>query len=389
MSSDIPWSADILFGLPVTGADPSKRKKTFDIESLISLVRKSWYPSCLVDPGGRIAAWNDPLSRITGLRSDEIENEFLWDGFARLCPPREEARREAVEETARDALRTGETDWLEHDLSGRMIAADGARLTVDAAVSVLPTEGGSSLGIAFVPRVTTEGSSGGGSAAAEVLRQLNRRLEEERERERQRIARELHDELGHTLTALKMDVVRICERFAREPETRDDLLRVAGYVDEAIATVRRVASELRPGILDDLGLPAAVEWQAEEFTERTGIEVRVDVFPLDLTVESECAIGLFRILQEALTNVARHAHATAVRVTLRATDESVELIVADNGRGIDRETANTRSSHGLVGVRERARNMNGMAYVRGVPGEGTTVHVRLPLDVMEGVNEED
>ena len=389
MSTDIPWSAEMLFGLPVREVDPSEQGNAFDYESLISLVRKSEYPSCLVDAGGRIAAWNGSLSRMTGLRPDEIENEFLWDGFALLCPPREEARREAVKETLRDALHTGETDWLEHVLSGRIIVAGGSRVTVDAAVSVLPTEGGSSLGIAFVPRVRTGESARGESAAVEVLRQLNRRLESEREQERQRIARELHDELGHTLTALKMDVVRICERLAREPETREDLLRVVRYVDEAIATVRRVASELRPGILDDLGLAAAVEWQAEEFTERTGIEVRVDVFPLDLTVESQCAIALFRILQEALTNVARHAQATAVRVTLRATDESVELIVADNGRGIDRETANRRSSHGLVGIRERARNMNGMAYVRGVPGEGTTVHVRLPLDVMEGVNEED
>jgi len=384
VTPDTPWSDDLFLTLIGSVAEGAEVERVHDIEALKSLVRQSGCPSCLVDTGGRIAAWNSSLARLTGIAPDSIEGEPLWDGFGRLLPRGEEGRLEAVEETIIDAVSTGETGWVEHVLSGRMVAAENVRLTVDVRGSALPVDKGYILGLAFFPRAEKTDSGRDGNAALEVLRQLNRRLEVERERERERIARELHDELEHTLTALKMDVARICERFSLEPEAQNGLMRVIGYTDEAIAAVRRISMELRPSILDDLGLSAAIEWQAEEFTQRTGIDVRVNMSPPDLEVTPAYAIEVFRILQEALTNVVRHAEATTVWVTLRATEEHIELIVKDNGQGIDREAANRRSSQGLVGIRERARHLNGMARIKGAPAEGTTVYVRLPLDAAEG-----
>jgi signal transduction histidine kinase len=149
-------------------------------------------------------------------------------------------------------------------------------------------------------------------------------------------------------------------------------------LDEAIHSVQRIATDLRPGILDDLGLAAAVEWSAEEFESRTGTRCRLSLPEVDIAMDPEHATALFRIFQETLTNVARHANATAVNVKLARDNGDVYLEVRDNGQGIGEEQLSARRSLGILGMRERALLLGGELIIRGAPGKGTTVRAWIP-----------
>ncbi len=214
------------------------------------------------------------------------------------------------------------------------------------------------------------------------LRALSNYLQYVREEERTRIAREVHDELGQALTGLKLDLSWLATKLAarnREP-VQQKIKTMTDHIDETIQTVRRIATELRPGILDSLGLIAALEWQANEFQSRTGIPCVVTTTVADTLWDQQFSTGVFRIFQETLTNVIRHAKATRVEVSFAEESDSLVLIVKDNGRGIsEEEIANTRSI-GLVGMRERARLIGGELVLQGTPGRGTTVTLRVPLN---------
>jgi signal transduction histidine kinase len=214
----------------------------------------------------------------------------------------------------------------------------------------------------------------------EQLRALTSYLQYVREEERTRIAREVHDELGQALTGLKLDLSWLATRLPKGSRVLLDKAKtMVAHVDETIQTVRRIATELRPGILDSLGLVAAIEWQANEFQTRTGIPCTVTSTVADTSWEQDFSTVFFRIFQETLTNIIRHAQAT--RVVVRLIDDAGQLVltVNDNGRGItDEEIANTRSI-GLVGMRERAMLIGGEVTLGGAPGRGTTVTLRVPL----------
>jgi signal transduction histidine kinase len=215
----------------------------------------------------------------------------------------------------------------------------------------------------------------------EQLRALSVYLQSVREEERTRIAREVHDELGQALTSCKLDVSWIASRLPKECDdlsTRAQAL--ATHIDSTIQTVRRISAELRPGVLDHLGLGAALEWQATEFQTRTGIrcEVRANVQESELPAELNTT--LFRIFQETLTNVIRHAGATQVRVNLKETKKSITMEVSDNGRGISRSEMSNPRSMGLLGMRERASLLGGKLKIgAGARGKGTQVSVSIPL----------
>jgi signal transduction histidine kinase len=215
----------------------------------------------------------------------------------------------------------------------------------------------------------------------EQLRVLAARIQTAREEERARVAREIHDELGQALTAIKIDLTALLPPslvgLGPALQRQQAVFRL---LDEAIHSVRRIATDLRPGVLDDLGLVAAVEWVVEEFQGRTGVEGHVSLPTADLDVDTERATALFRILQEALTNVARHARAT--RVTVRLTKEEGHLLleVRDNGRGIQEEQLAAGRSLGLLGMRERTIMLGGEFSIGGAPGSGTAVTVRIPDD---------
>jgi PAS domain S-box-containing protein len=211
------------------------------------------------------------------------------------------------------------------------------------------------------------------------LRDLTARLQLVREEERTHIAREVHDELGQALTGLKIDLAWIKSRVADRPALAERVQSVIVRIDGAMDTVRRIATDLRPGVLDDLGLVAAVEWQALEFERSTGITTRLDVQAVHAELDDLCATTVFRILQETLTNVARHARASGVHITLQVSADALALGVGDNGRGITEAERRSPLSLGLVGIRERAIACGGDLVIRGARGQGTTVSVTVPL----------
>lgn len=213
----------------------------------------------------------------------------------------------------------------------------------------------------------------------DLLRALSSHIESVREDERTQIAREVHDELGQALTALKMDIAWV-QRRMMIPNTNglpDKLADMARAADAIIATVRRISAELRPGILDDFGLAAAIEWQLEEFARRTGVRTTLRSTLGDPWFERELTTAVFRIFQEALTNIARHARATTVNVKLDCERGRVKLEIEDDGIGIPADA--DRTSLGLVGMRERARNLGGQCEVRRREPHGTLVTVSVPL----------
>ncbi|HTM21559.1 MAG TPA: GAF domain-containing protein [Kofleriaceae bacterium] len=212
----------------------------------------------------------------------------------------------------------------------------------------------------------------------ERMRALTERIEAIREDERTSVAREIHDELGQSLTALKMDVAWLGRRLGGDRAVADKLTEMSAATDAVIQAVRRISAELRPGILDDLGLQAAVEWQVEEFTRRTGIACALNSRLGDVQLERELATAVFRIFQEALTNITRHAGATQVTVQLGLERGQVALEVVDDGVGLP-EAGSRGGSLGLLGMGERARRLGGECRVtRREPG-GTLVSLRLPL----------
>ena len=210
------------------------------------------------------------------------------------------------------------------------------------------------------------------------LRALSERIEAIREDERTGIAREIHDELGQSLTVLKMDIAWIARRLEPNAAAHAKLEEMSRTTDEIISAVRRISAELRPGILDDLGLAAAIEWQSEEFAARTGIRCEVDTFVDDTRMDRGLTTAVFRIFQEALTNVARHADASRIVVHLRIAHATLHLEVGDDGVGMP-EVALGRLSLGLLGMRERARRLGGDCSVRRREPCGTVVVLDLPI----------
>lgn len=219
-------------------------------------------------------------------------------------------------------------------------------------------------------------------ASNEKLRALSSRLQSVREEESIRIARELHDKLGGALTGLKIDLSLVNKRL---PESVDESVRrkiaaMTEMIDETILTVRHISSELRPSMLDDLGLAAAIEWQAREFEARTEIVCHINSLAEDTSLGEERTTAVFRIFQEILTNVARHSKATRVEMGMQERDGDIILEVQDNGVGISESAVEDRRSLGLLGMGERALVFGGQIKIEGAPGKGTRVTVRIPIE---------
>ena len=220
---------------------------------------------------------------------------------------------------------------------------------------------------------------------SEQLRALSARLQSAREEEGVRIAREIHDDLGSTLTSLRWELEGI-KKILCKPGTvlpcgdlKEKLDGMLGLADTMITIVRRIASDLRPVVLDVLGLREAIEWQAQQFQDRTSISVRCEAREAGINLDAVQSTAVFRIFQEALTNILRHAHATRVEVTMVEDTGVFVLMIGDNGRGITEIERSGESSIGLLGMRERAHLIGGEIEVSGVEGEGTIVTLRLPI----------
>lgn len=200
-----------------------------------------------------------------------------------------------------------------------------------------------------------------------------------REQEKMRVARELHDELGQALTALKIDVVWMRSHVAPDAAAMHEKLgAMQSLLDGTVAATRRISSDLRPLVLDDLGLAAAADWLVNDFTTRTGIPCELALGPGFEDIPDPHATALFRTLQESLTNIAKHAEARQVEVTLSREDGDVALTVRDDGRGFSPEAPRKPASYGLLGLRERAALLGGAVSIESAPGRGTIVEMRLP-----------
>jgi PAS domain S-box-containing protein len=213
------------------------------------------------------------------------------------------------------------------------------------------------------------------------MRRLAASVTSAREAERADVARELHDELGQTLTGLKLELTRTVRDLMRrglEPQMIDRMQSMVGSIEVATETVRRLASTLRPPALDHLGLGAAIELEAAAIARRTGVRCRIAGSVGEAALTSEQTTAMFRIVQEALTNVVRHANASAVKISMRQTTRSTSLTIADNGRGINPEALADPVSIGLLGMRERAQLIGARLSISGRPGKGTSVVVTVP-----------
>ena len=263
--------------------------------------------------------------------------------------------------------------------TGEMVSYDyavefGGR-TYHREVRMAPIEGGEVLSMLRDVTPLREHKAALERSQAE-LRALATHLQDVREEERTRLSREVHDVLGQQLTAIRLGIGWFGRHYSDDEAAQARLADVRATIDETIRHVRQIASDLRPGVLDDFGLASAVEWQAKRFEERTGTPCRLDVQGAT-EPPADVATAAFRVLQEALTNVARHAEAGAVTVTLGLGPDAVRLVVADDGRGFEPAPSGRRSL-GLVGMRERAGAQGGTLEVRGVRGRGTVVECTLP-----------
>jgi signal transduction histidine kinase len=215
--------------------------------------------------------------------------------------------------------------------------------------------------------------------AEKSIEKLNQHLEEVREEERASIAREIHDQLGQSLTALKIDVEWLTDRITSDAVAADKLKVMNELIIEMSSDVQRIASELRPSILDDLGLATAMEWYIGEFSRRTGIFCQKELEEVENLNEKK-SLTLYRVLQEALTNITRHAKATKVRVSLKRKGETITLTVTDNGIGISADKIDSYKSMGLLGIRERLKKHSGQLKIKSDKNKGTSLIISIPVN---------
>ncbi len=350
-----------------SAANAERRLKTLVENSPDVVYRVRLVPSLAFEyVGGAVEA-------MTGYTADELLNDI---SLALNCiHPDDLSKLVLTPEAATHLQSTVTYRWLHKD--GRTLWAEHYRMPVfDAAGQVVGLEG---IARDVTARIEGEKQL---RESEEQLRQLAARLQTTREEERAEVSRELHDELGQTLTALKIEISRAVAAFASDPTgvtTVDRLQSVVGLVDLGIATVKRISARLRPATLDHLGLAEAIRLEAATFKARTGIRCQVKATREESRLSAEQRTALFRILQEALNNVVCHASASSVRVAITETDSGVEMRIRDNGRGITAAQATAPESIGLLGMKERAALVGGTFTISGQRGKGTVVLVHVPI----------
>ncbi len=358
------------------------------------------YAIFLVGTGGEVLSWNEGAARIKGYRPEEI----IGHSIANFYTDEEIADGEPVR-NLETAAATGR-----HYSEGWRVRKNGERFWAEIVFTAIYDKNHQLQAFAKITRDMTEQKLAQ-EKIKEVeaqLREFNERLEVQvrektaeirmsneelrtlashltnvREEERAAMAREVHDELGQQLTGLKMDLSLMAKKSSGESKEwlRERMDCTLGLLDTTIRTVRKIASELRPSILDDLGLVAALEWQAQEFGKRMGIPVGFETNGGAFRLSPAVYIGLFRICQESLTNVARHAAARQVWISLVEEKKQVILTIRDDGRGIDPQKLNGKEKTlGLLGMKERALMMGGVLTIDSEAGEGMTVYVKVPME---------
>jgi PAS domain S-box-containing protein len=334
----------------------------------------------IVDRDFRVRRANDTFAELVGLSKDEI--------IGRNCS--EVFRGDRCDTPGCPLTRVLDGDlYVEYDAD--KVRSDGVSVPCIVSATPFRRPDGTIVGIVedFKDISERKRAERGLKETGERLRELAAHLQGIREEERGRIAREIHDELGQVLTALSLDVRWLSKRL---PEERGDLQHKTRKMGELITTtvgsVSRICSELRPAILDDVGLSAAIEWQAGEFSSRTGIVCNIETTPPQIKLSEELSVAIFRIFQETLTNIVRHAQATEVEVALRLTPREFSMRVCDDGIGMEDSEPHKMNSFGLLGVKERVRGFGGdLSVCKGELG-GACLHIVIPEPDLPARNEE-
>jgi len=357
--------------LTVILRDISERLQAIDRQTRLSARLAGLLDSAMdaiitVDEQQRVVLYNRAAERIFGWTSEQMMGGLL----EKLMPDRFRSNHSThvhrFDRTGTTSRRMGDGTVLYG------LRANGEEFPMEASISQLDTAEGKLFTVILrdiTERVRAQDELSSFAAEAHNLR----------EGEKSRIARELHDELAQSLTALKMDTIWLRDNAPAEPEkTVAKLADMVTMLDTTVAATRRIAADLRPLLLDDLGLAPAIEWLAHNFTQRTGVPCEVSVDE-DLELEEPYATAVFRIVQESLANVGKHARATEAGVVIARTGQAVMLEVRDNGQGF--ATAAPRKPHslGLMGLRERAHLLKGAVAIDSQPGKGTRVQVSIPV----------
>lgn len=321
----------------------------------------------LFDRNGKFLRWNKNFETVSGYNSHEI----------RSTPPLEfvfRSDKSSMKERMQEGFRSGYVEVLTHLYTKKQekipYLLNGKRVNFDGVDYLM------GMGLDVSDRLKAEKEL---HDRTEEIRRLSVHLQNIREEERSRIALEIHDVLGQQLTAIKMDAAWVAKKIAADEALGQRMTGMIGLIDETIQNTRRISSSLHPSILDDLGLVAALEWHGTEFEKNTGIAVRFETNKTDVILERDLAINVFRIYQEALTNIARHSHATQVRTVFSQEGDLLHLQIYDNGVGINMEEAKKKKSLGLVGMKERAHYFGGEVTVEGTAPNGSVVILRVPL----------
>ena len=334
-------------------------------ESIINSLPGVFY---LFDRNGKYIRWNKNLETVTGYSSEEISRMHPLDYYK---PEDAKVMKERIEEVfennsgeATTTFYTKDGKKMDYYLSGRKAVFNGVEYLIG-------------MGFDISDRLEAEKKL---RERTDEIQRLTAHLEKIQEEERTRIAREIHDELGQQLTCLKMDASWVGKKISPEEKAlQQKLSSMLSVIDDTVKSVRRISSELRPGILDDLGLMPALEWQSQEFEKHSGIKSIFSSRVTNFSPEWDVSTHVFRVYQEALTNVARHAQATRVETFVQEEGEQVIITIKDNGVGIDMVKASVKNSLGLIGMRERALLFHGQLSIEGEPNQGTTVTIRIPL----------
>ncbi|NHL69253.1 PAS domain S-box protein [Burkholderia ambifaria] len=350
---------------------------------LMAIIRSSMEAIITVDESQTIVIFNPAAEHVFGVSAMDA----IGAPLSRFIPERFRAAH------ARHVEQFGVTGVSERQMGRQRVLfglrGDGTEFPIEASISQI-RDGTTKLYTVMLRDITERVRAETAlKQSREELRDLSANLQNVREEEKTRIARELHDDLGQQLTALKMDLSAVELGLAGvvPPNTgvREQLGGMHSLIDSTVASVRRIAADLRPVMLDDLGLIPAIEWLANDFTRRYRITVDRDIAPVDTAFTGVGATTLFRIVQEALTNVARHSDATNVKLSLKLEEGYCVLRIADNGHGAPENTRNVqdRPSFGLIGIRERAHMFDGTVTVENQPGAGFTINVALPLHAIQ------
>jgi PAS domain S-box-containing protein len=352
--------------------DVTDRKKFEDQQALfVSIVNSSDDAIISKSLNGTITTWNKGAEKLFGYSSSEA----IGKPISMLIPPdhlKEEAQKN-------EKIKRGEP--VEHFETERL-KKDGNRIFVSLTESLIKNAEGAIIGISKIARDITERKEAEEKLqkSHKDLRDLATHLQNIREEERIQIARDIHDELGQQLTGLKMDFSWLIKKISIEDKAIEEKIHeMVKLVEETIVSVRRISANLRPSILDDLGLVSALQWHSIEVEKRFGIKVNF-LSDLDvIEVPAATATGLFRIYQEALTNAVRHANAHQVKSTLQMTNNEIILQIHDDGKGIDLNNDLKKKSFGLLGIKERAFVMGGKYNLKSEPGKGTHISVAVPV----------